>query len=626
MATTPNQPRTPLRLSEDTAPFVLLVGSLLGMALLVIGLILTVRAWGIVVGGIEEWHKNWWRLLLCELAIFGGLAVMFVALQMARSEERTNPSMRRLLYGYNAVLTCLLLVTILGHLNVLAYLPLRPFNYVNATYDWTEATLYTLSPESKAFLEKLDQPVKVYVMIPAGDDFLHREVDTLMDNCRRVTNKIEVEELSPDQSPAAVARLIEKYQLPERQGVLLVYGPEGNEKYEFIKEDELFTVKRAGPGNPDEKPRVQFTGESALIGKLSFLVQGKERSVIYFTQGNGELDLDNSFESNRDDVGLGRLRERLGRANYEVKGLKLGFAENKVPDDAEIVVIARPTNRLPEPALNALREYMKPADPKKKKGKLVVLFDVVKGPDGTMVQTGLEGFLNKEFGVQVGNNRIGCLSTPSKLDVIVTAAPRTENPIATPYQGRGIIWRDVRTVEQAQRGPQPPPTDFQVEQLLVASERYGIWKETNLNVDVAALARSLVQPDHDAELRQKLSPDPLPVAVTVSELGAPKDPGDPHAFMSRQQQPRLVVFGDATWVSNRRMGEAGELGLFSGTLAWLRDRPDVAVATQPKERKPYIIQTDTPRELFWRLLGVPVVVIAFCIAALGAGVWVVRRR
>ena len=72
-----------------------------------------------------------------------------------------------------------------------------------------------------------------------------------------------------------------------------------------------------------------------------------------------------------------------------------------------------------------------------------------------MAQTGLEDFLKKEFGVQVDNDRIGCLGTRSHLDVIVTANPRTENPIVAPYQqGRGIILRDVRTVEQAERGPQ----------------------------------------------------------------------------------------------------------------------------------------------------------------------------
>ena len=356
MSTNPTESRQPTGLDENKAKAVLLAGAVAGIILVGLGLYLTVRSWIIVVGGVEEWHKNWWRLLLCELAIFGGLGVMFGALQLVRSEERSNPGLRRLLYGYNAVLTSLLLLTILAHVNVLAYLPFRPFNALNAAYDWTEATLYTLSPESTAFLQKLDKPVKVYVLIPANNEFLYREVSTLMDNCKRVSNQIDVTSISPDLSSGEVLALAEKYQIPEREGILVVYGTEGEQKYDFIKADELFNVKRPGMGKPDEKPKIEFTGESAFIGKLSYLVEGKARPMIYFTQGNGELDLDNNFDTQRDDQGLGRLRERLGRANYEVKDLKLGFGETKVPDDADIVVIARPTNRLPAPALKALRD------------------------------------------------------------------------------------------------------------------------------------------------------------------------------------------------------------------------------------------------------------------------------
>jgi hypothetical protein len=348
------------------------------------------------------------------------------------------------------------------------------------------------------------------------------------------------------------------------------------------------------------------------------------RPTIYFTQGNGELDLDNSFDTQRDDVGLGRLRDRLGRANYEVKELKLGFGETKVPDDAAIVVIARPSSRLPAPALNALREYMKPSDPKKKKGKLIVLFDVVKSPEGGMAQTGLEDFV-KEFGVQVDNDRIICLGAPTgnPLDVIVTANPRSDNPVVARYKGHGIILRDVRTVDAAQRNPS---ADYQVEQLLLAPAQYGIWKETNLEKDVVAKVQSLAKPGHEEELQGLLSRDNLPVAVAVSELGAPSNPSDPHAFMNREQQPRMLVFGDATWLSNRRMGESGQFELFSGSLAWLRDRPDVAAATQAKERKPYIIPTTTPAALWWRMFLLPITLISLGIFGLGAGVWVVRRR
>src|SRR5262245_20753945 len=122
---------------------VLGLGTLAGLALLIVGFYLMYQWSNIITGGLEEWRKEGWRMGLVVLAVFGGLAVMFVALSMARGTEHTQPWLRRLLYGYNAVLTSVLLLAILVALNVLAYVPFAPFSYVNATYDWTTGTFYS---------------------------------------------------------------------------------------------------------------------------------------------------------------------------------------------------------------------------------------------------------------------------------------------------------------------------------------------------------------------------------------------------------------------------------------------------------------------------------------------------
>ncbi|HJT79345.1 MAG TPA: Gldg family protein [Gemmataceae bacterium] len=620
--TNPTGPRT----DEARAKLVLLVGAVLGLALVVAGGVLSYRWRDVIVGGIEEWHKQWWKLLLCEVCVFGGLAVMFAALGLTRGEERTNPGMRRLLYGYNAVLSCLLLLTILAHLNVMAYLPVWPFTKVHATYDWTESSLYTLTPQSRDFLKDLQQPVKVIVLLPSQAEFAKHEMDTLLSNCRAVTDKIQEVSIDTDRSPDQDDQLVRQYHLPEREGVVVVYGPQGDEKAEFLRYEDLISVQEPNRLNPDAKPRVEFKGESALIRTLAFLQEGKARTAIYFTQGDGELDL-NSQEASRDDVGLGRLRDRLTRAGYEVKELHLGVAASKVPDDAAIVIIARPKNVLPDAALNALRDYMKPKDPKAKKGKLIVLMDVIANPDGTMARTGLEDFLQKEFGVQVGNGRILCVGglqvTGNPLDVFVGANARSTNPVAARL-GRGEVFRDVRTVQPGGTNA-PPVADYRAEPILGADPQYGIWEESNLNVDARDLVKSLLKSDRRAELQEKLSQQPLSVAVAVSELGQGPHTGDPHDFMRRNQEPRMLVFGDATWVSNRRMDERGRFDLFTAGLAWLRDKPDVAAVAEGKERKAYIVRGN-PAEISRQLLTLPVSLISLGIIGLGAGIWVVRRR
>src|SRR6266849_9890364 len=84
---------------------VLLVGGALGLSLT---LAILARAWlwsATIFGGIEAWQgANGWRVWLVLLGTLVGLAVMFVSLLLARTEEQSNPSLRRLLYGYNAFL------------------------------------------------------------------------------------------------------------------------------------------------------------------------------------------------------------------------------------------------------------------------------------------------------------------------------------------------------------------------------------------------------------------------------------------------------------------------------------------------------------------------------------------
>jgi hypothetical protein len=628
MSNTQTPTPQPPALGEGGAKVVLFAATIAGLALIFLGIYFTAQWWGAFTGGLEEWHKNWWQLMLCELLIFGGLAVMFGALQFARAEERTNPGLRRLVYGYNAGLTVLLVLVILVHLNVFTYLPVTPFTWAQQTYDWTGSNLYTLGPDSKKLLEQLDKPTKVYVLLPSRDEYVLREVRTLLDNFKAVNRRIEVEEVSPDLAPQAVAKLEEKYQIPERQGLLVVYGPEGDQKSEFISVND-FAPRKAGGGmgKPNEPERIEFKGESALIGALSFLTEGKARAAIYFTQGNGELDLNDSFDTNRDDRGLGVLRDRLSRAKYDVKDLKLGLGNDKVPEDAAVVVIARPTIPFTPQALDALRNYLKPSDPKAKKGKLILLFDVVKTADGGMAQTGLEEFALKELGVQVDDDRVVAARSRNPLEVPVLANPQTENPTVAGIQQELFTLYDVRTVHQAERPPNGPMPDSRAETIILAHPQFFIWKETNLNVDVTAEVQSLTKADRRDDLLKKISREPLPVAVAVTAMGAPTgEPVDPHAFMNRKQEAQALVFGDATWVSNRRMGEGGLFDLFTASLAWLRDKPNVAEVTEAKERKAYVVKPEEPGQFWAQAFWIPMGLLTVGIIGLGTGVWVVRRR
>ncbi|HEX5269912.1 MAG TPA: hypothetical protein VFW33_05475, partial [Gemmataceae bacterium] len=113
----------------------LILGGAFGLAVTVGAIWQTKPWWEYVSGGTEVWQdpKKGWHLWLLAALYVVGLAVMFFSFLIGRGEESDSPTLRRLLYGYNAVLTGLLLLGILVAINVLSYI------YLPQTTDWTEA-------------------------------------------------------------------------------------------------------------------------------------------------------------------------------------------------------------------------------------------------------------------------------------------------------------------------------------------------------------------------------------------------------------------------------------------------------------------------------------------------------
>jgi hypothetical protein len=638
----------------------LTLGGGFGLATAVLGLILpfTGTRREVFAAGLEKWRAHPWMLIVCALALFVPMVLMFVSLQLARAFERDRAGMRRLVYGYNAVLSSVLLLSALALLNVLAYARVPPFNFFGKTFDWTSTNLYTLSPKTKNFLKELKDPVKIYVLGSGG--VARQELETLLDTFRNSSDQISWETISRDRtSPEDLAKLARKYNITEAElgGLLVVYGPEGKELHEFIPPSDLFGQVQNVVDDQGNRTRASFAfkGEDSLLRKLIYLSEGKSKAKVYFLQGHGELDI-----SSREmrDVGIanrsmGELFGRLQEGNYEAKGFQFGLDPKKdqpqtnpdlvvgsrVPTDAQVLVIAGPRTAFPQEHLTALEDYVKREG--KQKGKLLVLMDVVVDPNTKkMVQTNLEGFL-RGFNVQVNNDRILALNGPNKrVPTEITVYPNwaSRNPLARAFLGdNGPVpfrFEDARTVERLPQGGNP---NFQVDTLMLASSfRLGpstevLWNDKDLKKSPTAVVTEMRE---NEELRRRAQDEnkALSVAVTVSESRLPAG----HVNVGTGSVPRLIVFGDATWASNWGFASDPQTGraaraddnfdLFASSIAWLRERPeDVGTMVPPKERKEYRIEKiDDAQQL--RIMILPGVLMLVGILGLGGGVWLVRRR
>src|SRR5207244_3427654 len=67
-----------------------------------------------------------------------------------------------------------------------------------------------------------------------------------------------------------------------------------------------------------------FHGEQALMEKIQMLSEKGKKPIVYFTQFNGELEIENQMLVPPVWQGGGVLRSKLRKDNYDVRGLIWG--------------------------------------------------------------------------------------------------------------------------------------------------------------------------------------------------------------------------------------------------------------------------------------------------------------
>jgi hypothetical protein len=600
----------------------------IGLATAVLGLTLPFAYTDVFGSEFKVWQQHMGKVLLCGGLVFGGMLVMLAGLQLSRGFGLAFPNLRRTVFGYNALLGSALLLCILGLINLLPYIRLAPFKYLNETYDWTKQRLYSLAPASKSLLGSLSEPVKVKVIL-SEEDPLRGDVMTLLDNCKEATPKLDVESIAPEYNQDRLAALAKKYQIPSL-GLLVLYGTEPNETSEFIRKTELF--EDSSPMNPTERKR-NFTGEFALMKALDSLTQGKSKIIVYFTQSNDETPLEMprpGGEPFRETASLSSLSRQLEQErNMVVKPLKFDAKTESIPGDASVVALVAPTKPFKEETLKMLRDYLS-GEGRKTKGHLVVLLGPASASKEALSGRSLESFL-AEYDVRAGNDRVLSAGLQNPQEVLVISSRASTNALARSLfaAGRPIPYNFVgcRTVSAARAGG--GPGRFSVESLLYAAqdEDLGAWAETNLEGDAAALAADLRA--NPAKLDRKRGEEPLSVAVTVTEVkeSMPQMPPGHPPMGGGESQPRLVVFGSASWAANRAVdGRGGRryLDLFASSLSWLRERPNLGEAARGKDIDEFSLPTQPGGN--WRLVLLPGALLLLSVVMLGSGIWVVRRR
>lgn len=415
--------------------------------------------------------------------------------------------------------------------------------------DWTFEQRYSLAPATEKVLDELNAtgaPVSLSLYYLEGDP-------------RRRATSLLLEEMARGRNITTQVQNLDE--------------AVDDEDYYGIGSSNSVVVT-----TPTRWELVERPSEGGLYEALSRLAHPPTK-IAYATMGTGEGDLEAMG-----DGGYTGLRAALETEGYEVRPLPTALLD-RVPADADLVLMIAPQRRLTDAALAAVRAWLEG-------GRASLLAFVEPG-----VQSGLEEVL-AEYG----------LASPDAVLIDPTAAPIDGdaaglNPVARHYgdhpvstglnQNRMTFFRRTRSFTLHK-----PEANDTVRPVVHASGSSWLYE----NPSALTRGRFPEKPD-DART------DYYALAVAGS-------------YARGTGETRIVAFGDADFATNRYLRALYNLDLMMNAVHWSTQR-DAAITIRPKSGQ--LLQFPVPiQQSLNALYGVGLLVPELLVM-MGAWIWLRRR-
>jgi ABC-type uncharacterized transport system involved in gliding motility auxiliary subunit len=492
--------------------------------------------------------------------IIGNLAIgvlllsagLFAGFDNVRQRLRSGEARRVGKYGSSAVLGTVLGIALLCMLGFLAHRhPLR--------FDWSEAQVNTLTDQSLELLGRLEGEVRVTAFFQQTEI---PQVSGLLDRYAYESDAITLEFVDPNSVPLRVQQL----------GL----DPEALAK-------GLIRLEQDGEGIV-----VSDLSEAGMTNGLLKLVSSSDKKV-YFLSGHNERPIANQEGAPAEGKeSVGRAAEALRNETYAVESLAMATL-GEIPEDADVVIIAGPTQPYFSHETDALRAYLAGG------GALLVMID-------PRARTNLYEPL-VDWGVEMGDDVV--------VDQVRAIFNQATMPLAAEYSSEHPITSGIRqtTVFPMVRSVQPAPES-----------------EGDLEIIVLTGADSWAERDLDGwmETGRALYDEgdlngPVPIAVAGRPALAAADDG----AAAGEAEPRLVVFGDSEFASNEYIEAHVNRDLFLNAVNWLMGDVE-QIGVRPRLSRASRFELDAGQ--FRGIVYLSLFVLPETIAVIGVVAWWLRRE
>jgi ABC-type uncharacterized transport system involved in gliding motility auxiliary subunit len=518
-----------------------------------VGLLLLIAA-AVYYSVNDVWDQ--WSIALALLgaaAIVAGLIANYKQIMMTLGKRSTK-------YFSNYVVSVALVLGLVVGLNFIGQRHVK-------RWDLTSAGRYTLAPQTTQVLAKLDQDLDIKVFFPGGD---YAPMKELLSQYKAASRHVRFEFFDPDKRPEIAKQYgVTEYRTFQnpftgstlKTGTVLISHKGKQEKIE--KRDQ-------------EIREEDLTNAIIKVGRTGI-------KTIYFVQGHGEKSLEDSERG-----GFAGVKSGLEKEGYKVAALNLA-GEAKVPDDANVLVLAGPKSEPFPKELEYINNFMN------RGGGVLALVDP--SPSAS-----LASFL-KEWQVTPDNDIILDVSGAGRLMGAGPSIPIVfqyeDHPITSRFKSQMTFFPLARSLQT----PKEIATGTTVTALFKSNANS--WGETDLKNQEATL-------DEKTDLK-----GPLTMAVAISKDIKPA--GDNTAAV----KARMVVVGNSDFAANPYFEMQGNGNLFMNMVGWLAQEEDL-LSIRPKaqeDRKVILSQSQQSMLRFLTLIMIPGAALV-----LGIVVWTRRRR
>ena len=430
--------------------------------------------------------------------------------------------------------------------------------------DLTENKLFSLSDQTRQVVSKLDKDVGMIAFVQPGKD---SKVDDLLREYSLLSPKLKVEKYDPMTNPEKVRQ----YEITMSPTIVVTSG--------------------------ERKETVVGGDEQQLTSAILSVTKG-EKTKIYFLIGHGEDSPDDSGAR-----ALQALKANLENQQYECRTLALATQqEPMVPADCAVLVIAGPTQPIPDKEMRAIEDYANQS------GKLLVALEP-SGPDlsALLEPHGVRPL--KGTVIDPSHGWFGATHIPmvTQYEQHGITAPMSGVAVALPTTRALEVLQEEQPEEPPYPGAPPPPTQ-KAQPLLESSA--DAWLET---------ATSGVAQKEPGELS-----GPLVMAAAVDEGQQPPNPYGMPEEQPSENALRMVVLGDADMMTDEvaNIGLQGNIYFVLNAINWLTENEKL-ISIPPKQDAPrYMTMSSGQLKLVWALT---VFIVPLLILVAGTVVWWRRR-